>query len=174
MELNSVQEKIDFSQKSTYTNEEKQYIIQQLNESRRKEQKAAQIRTDSKGMNEEEKQRILRSVNDKRLEAQLFHEMTERRIHNKMIYLFDMREFHKFLHMEREYFLELKDLKKITTRPQILTLYFRTFGELKKKDFLIKIQNYSDKIFISTDVLRVYFKGYSLENEQCNIENEQR
>ena len=166
MELNTVEEIEAFSQKNTYSDEEKKYIMEQLNAKRLSENKEENLSKQYKKYTPEEKDNILNELNDKRLERQLYEEIEKRRIYNKKLYTFDMREFYKFLHMDREYFIELKDLDLLSSRPQILTLYFRTFGEIKKRDFLIKTEVYSDRIFISNDVLRVYFKGYSLENER--------
>jgi len=166
VELNTVEEIEAFSQKNIYSDEEKKYIIEQLNAKRLSENKEENLSKQYKKYTPEEKDNILKELNDKRLEKQLYEEIEKRRIHNKKLYTFDMREFYKFLHMDREYFIELKDLDLLSNRPQILTLYFRTFGEIKKRDFLIKTEIYSDRIFISNDVLRVYFKGYSLENER--------
>ncbi len=166
MELNTAQEIEQFSQKNTYTPEEKKYIMEKLNSERLLEQKKVPEVHDYKKYTSEDKNNILRKLNDKRLEEQLYKEIEKRRLHNKKKYRFDVREFYKFLHMDREYFIELKDLELLSAKPQILTLYYRTFGEIKKKDFLVKTEVYSDKIFISNDVLRVYFKGYSLEHER--------
>ena len=166
MILRTQEEKENFSRKNTYTEEEKNYIMNLLNAQRLDEQKTKDENDISGGYSSKKKNDILRDINDKRLEKQLYKEIEERRLDSKKIYHFDVREFSKFLHMDREYYIELKDIKKLATRPQILTLYHRTFGEMKKKDFLIKTEVYSDKIFISSDVLRVYFKGYALENER--------
>ncbi len=95
----------------------------------------------------------------------MYREIEERRILHKKIYRFGSKAFYRFAHMDRGYFMETGDVKKLSNRPQILTLYYRTFGEMKKKDFLMKTEVYSDKIFISADMLRVYFKGYTLEDE---------
>ena len=112
------------------------------------------------------KKDILNEINDKRLEKQFYNDMEKRRIYNKKVYTFDLRYFYKFEHMDREYYMEVTDVQNLSNEAHIFTLYHKTFGELKMKDFLIKIELYSDKIFISDDVLRIYFKGYSLENEQ--------
>lgn len=166
MELKTSEQIEDFSNKSTYTDEEKKYIMQRLNAQRIKEQKQKSKKRKYSRYSEAEKENILKNLNDKRLEAQLYQEIEERRIFHKKIYHFDVRAFYKFTQMDREYFIETKDLKKLSSRPQILTLYHRTFGEMKKKDFLMKTEVYSDKIFISDDMLRVYFKGYKLEDER--------
>ncbi|RLA76088.1 MAG: hypothetical protein DRG78_19660, partial [Epsilonproteobacteria bacterium] len=88
-----------------------------------------------------------------------------KRIENKKVYTFDLRYFYKFEHMDREYYIDVLDIQKLSNKAQILTLFHKTFGELMKRDFLIKIEVYSDKIFISDDVLKIYFKGYSLESK---------
>jgi hypothetical protein len=67
--------------------------------------------------------------------------------------------------MEREYYIEIDACKKLSSRPTILPLYYRTFDELKKKDVLVKTEVYSDKIFISYNAIRVYFKAYTLEEK---------
>ena len=166
MELNTSEEIEIFSQKNTYTDEEKKYIMQQLNARRIEQKEKERPSLHYKKYTLEEKSNILRELNDKRLEIQLYKEIEKRRLYHKKKYKFDVREFNKFLHMDREYYIELKDLELLSNRPQIMTLYFRTFGEMKQKDFLVKTEVYSDKIFISNDVLRIYFKGYSLEHEK--------
>jgi len=167
VELNTSEQIEAFSKKSTYTESEKKYIMQRLDEQRKREKQQEKCKKSRyTRYSKEEKQNILRKLNDERLEKQLYEEIEERRVSHKKIYRFDIREFYKFTHMDREYFIETKDVKKLSTRPQILTMYHRTFGEMKKRDFLMKIAVYSDKIFISDDMLRVYFKGYSLESER--------
>ena len=166
MELNTDAQIENFSKKSTYTDEEKQYIMQRLNDQRRKEKQQKCTKRKYTRYSDEEKQDILRELNDKRLEKQLYEEIEKRRVYHKKIYHFDIRKFYKFTQMDREYFIETKDVKKLSSRPRILTLYHRTFGEMKKRDFLMKTAVYSDKIFISADMLRVYFRGYTLESER--------
>lgn len=166
MELKSSEQIEKFSNKSTYTEAEKKYIMQRLNDQRKKEKQEKCKKRRYRRYSEEEKQNILRDLNDKRLEKQLYEEIAQRRVLHKKIYQFDIREFYKFTQMDREYFIETKDVERLSNRPQILTLYHRTFGEMKKRDFLMKTVVYSDKIFISADMLRVYFRGYTLESER--------
>ena len=164
MVLTTEAEKKEFSSKNTYTQEEKEYIMQRLNAQRLEEQQESNIHSRHSEYTASDKQNILREINDKRLEKQLYREIEMRRSEKKKVYHFDLREFYKFLHMDREYYIETKEIKTLTRRPQILTLFHRTFGEMKAQDFLIKIEVYSDKIYLSSDMLRVYFKAHSLEN----------
>ena len=114
-----------------------------------------------------DKQDILNELNEKRLTSQRFDIVKKRRTANKQKYQFSEKEFYKFVHMNREYYLDINDVEKISSRPMVMALYYRVFGELKKRDFLIKTQIHSDKFFISDDILRVYFKAYALERERA-------
>ena len=165
MELKTAQEIEQFSQKNTYTPEEKKYIMEKLNSARLIEQKRGDEVSDYKKYTEKEKMDILKDLNDQRLDNQIYEEIKKRRTYKKKIYKQDVREFYKIVNMDRGYLIKVDDLKSLSGRPLILPLYYKMFGELKKKEFLMKIEIYSDKVFVSDDVLRVYFKGYSLENE---------
>jgi len=145
-----------YRKKQTYSDEEKKIIMDRLNQKRLAEQKKS---TYSKS----EKNKILKELNEQRLSKQRREEMEKRRTQNKEVYDFSSRKFYKFLHMDREYYIELSDIDKITSRPSIITLYYRTFGELKKKDVLIKAEMYSDKFLVSHNAIRVHFNSYSLE-----------
>ena len=149
--------------KETYSSKEKKIIMDMLNSDRRIKQEE---KVKSNRYNEyttKDKLDILDELNERRLSAKLYDEIKKRRIYKKKKYDLSGKKFYKFVHMEREYYLDINDYRKISSRPTILTLYYKVFGELKKKDFLIKIEIYSDKIFISDDILRIYFKGYTLE-----------
>ena len=165
MELNTAQEIEQFSQKNIYTPEEKKYIMEKLNSARLIEQKRGHEVSDYKKYSEKEKMDILKDLNDQRLDNQVYEEIKKRRTYKKKIYKQDIREFYKIINMDRGYLVKVDDLKALSGRPLILPLYYKMFGELKKKEFLMKTEIYSDKVFVSDDVLRVYFKGYSLENE---------
>ena len=165
MELNTAQEMEQFSEKNTYTLEEKKYIMEKLNSARLTEQKRGHTVSNYEKYTAKEKMDILKELNDQRLENQIFDEIKKRRTYKKKIYKQDVREFYKIVNMDRGYLIKVKDLKELSGRPVILPLYYKMFGELKKREFLIKTEIYSDKVFVSNDVLRVYFKGYNLENE---------
>lgn len=153
--------------KETYTAEEKKIIMDRLDRERRIHQKAMEdLDPNSKKYTEEEKKLVLQKLNEKRLSTQKREEIKKARTHNKKVYKFGSKEFYKFKQMEREYYIEIADLKKLSSRAVIIPLYYRTFEELNKKEVLIKTEIYSDKIFISYNPIRVYFKGYSLEDDR--------
>jgi len=163
---NSIDEEA-YSKKDTYSDEEKKIIMDRLDEERRIHQEAIKGLGDNKAIySQSEKNKILDKLNEHRLSTQKREELRERRIENKEVYKFGIKKFYKFLNMEREYFIETSDCDKFSRRPAIISLYYRTFNELKKKDVLIKTEVYSDKIFISYNAIRVYFRGYSLEDER--------
>jgi len=153
--------------KETYSVSEKQLIMDRLNEERLIHQRV-QEKLDGKieAYTEEEKQQILHILNKQRLSILKCEEIKKKRIEKKEKYTFNNREFYKFTKMEREYYIEVKECEKLTSRPIILTLYYKTFEEFKKKDVLIKTELYSDKFFVSYNPIRVYFKQYSLEDEK--------
>lgn len=153
--------------KETYSDEEKKLIMDRLNEERLIHQRI-QDKLDGKieAYTEEEKQQILHMLNEQRLSIQKREEIKKKRIEKKEKYTFNNREFYKFTKMEREYYIEVKECEKLTSRPKILTLYYKTFEEFKRKDVLIKTELYSDKFFVSYNPIRVYFKQYSLEDEK--------
>ena len=157
----------DLPEKEIYTEEEKQIIMDRLNEERLIHQRVKE-RLDGKikGYSDEEKNQILHILNEQRLSKQKREEIRNKRIEKKEKYKFASREFYKFTRMEREYYIEVKECEGLSSRPRLLSLYYRTFEELKKKDVLIKTEVYSEYFFISYNPIRVYFKTYELEDEK--------
>ena len=158
---------VDIEKKDLYSDEEKKYILDTLNAERLLRQKTERKSKAYDEYTKADKKDILKELDEKRLDAQRFEVIKKRRTDNKQQYQFGSKEFYKFSHMSREYYIDMNDVEKISSRPMIMSLYYKIFGELKKKDFLIKVEIYSDKFFISDDILRVYFKGYSLERERA-------
>jgi hypothetical protein len=152
--------------KETYTQEEKQFILDKLNEERREREKfQKKFAKHKKNFTEEEKHHILQELNEKRIKEEHHKRMKRIRFRNKEKYTFGNKTYYKLKDMEREYFLEVDICKNFTSRPSIVPLYYRTFGEMKKRDVLLKIELHSDKIFISKDAIRVYFKPFALQEK---------
>jgi len=150
--------------KEVYTEEEKRFILERLNRERLERQRFEQAsKADKKQYSKEEKNRILKELNEKRIRDEHHREMKRIRFLNKEVYTFGNKTYFKLKDMEREYFLEVETCENFTSRPSIVPLYYRTFGEMKKRDVLLKIEPHSDKIFISKDAIRVYFKPFALE-----------
>ncbi|HEY9189764.1 MAG TPA: hypothetical protein VIM88_02765 [Sulfurovum sp.] len=156
-----------FAKKETYTAEEKKFIMDRLNEQRLIHQRAAEEAAGKKRFyTEEEKKKILQKLNERRLSTQKREEIQQRRTYKKKIYTFGGKKCYKFTKMERDYFIEISDLKKLSSRPAMIRLYYNSIDELKRKDVLMKTEIYSDKFFISHDPIRVYYKQYALEDEK--------
>lgn len=151
----------------TYSSEEKNFILERLNNERLLEQKAKEASSEPrKKYDKEDKDDILSKLNDERLRTQKREEMRRKRVENKQLYKFGQKEYYKFVNMERQYYMKKECIEKIGSRPSIVSLYYRTFGEMKKKDVLLKVESYSEKIYISYDAIRVYFKAYSFEDKR--------
>ena len=151
-------------QKEVYSDEEKKSILKMLNADRQMKQKKKENTKSHTNYTQEDKEKILNSLNDRRLSQKTQDEIKKRRTYNKKKYQFGNKKYYKFLNMDREYYIDMNDCSKISSRPAIITLYYKVFGELKKQDFLMKVEVYSEKIFISNDMLRVHYKGYSFED----------
>jgi len=160
----SVDTKID-GRKETYTAEEKQIIIDNLNEERRINQKiVADLSNSAKHYSKSDKNKILNKLNQQRLSREKREAIKKKRTYNKEIYTFGDNSFYKLIQMEKEYYIRIEDCEQLTSQPNIISLYYKIFDALKKKDVLMKVEAYSDKFFISYDVIRVYFKPFALEN----------
>ncbi len=165
-ELSEYIDIVNIEKKDIYSDEEKKYILDTLNTERLLRQKTQRKSKTYDEYTKADKKDILKELDDQRLNTQRLDVIKKRRTGKKQKYKFGSKEFYKFINMNREYYIDISDIEKLSSRPVIVPLYYKIFGELKKKDFLIKIEIYSDKIFISDDILRVYFKGYPLERER--------
>jgi len=121
--------------------------------------------TKAKKFSDEEKQEILRKINQERLTKQKAKEIVLKRTQGKKIYKFGSKYFYKFKNMEREYYIEVEVCKKISNKAQQVTLYYRIFNDFNPKEVLIKTEVFSEQFSISYNLLRVYFKKYGLEDE---------
>ena len=157
--------KEEIESKQTYTEEEKKLILERLDAERKMRQKAVdQGYATSAEISAEDKEKILFKINEERRIAQKYKELQRKRLRNKKVYQLENKTLYRFLDMERSYYIQVEDSKKLSSRPQIVTLYFQGLDGLRKKDVLAQVKDYSDKIFISYDLIKVYFKQYPLED----------
>lgn len=158
----------DIEAKDVYTAEEKKIILERLDAQRRTRQEAKEAQQKKK-YSQSEKEKIIERLDEERRISQKYKELQKKRLKNKKVYEIENRVLYKFLNMDRGYFIQVKDCERLSSRPIILPLFYRGFDGLKRKDVLIQVRDYSDKIFISDDVLRVYFKQYSLEDDSTQL-----
>jgi len=156
----------NIKQQETYSEEEKKAIMEILNQKRKAKDQKATITIPKIDSNSIDKSKVLQKLNRERKEQELFEKMAKQRIANKKIYSFHNKLFYKIKNLERDYYLKCEDYQKLTSCPKIVTIYHEFLGELKKKDTLIQIRRYSDKIFISDDMIKIYYKSCYFEDEK--------
>jgi len=152
------------AEKETYTPEEKRYIMNMLNVKRLINEKMNDKFNRTRKYTQAEKNDILKELNKRRINTEKMKRAAEKRIGNKKIYIFKNKKFYKLAEMDQEYYMSLETYEKLTSHRKIVSLYYKIFGELRKKDFLVKVESYSDKIFISNDILRVHYRQYRFED----------
>ena len=155
---------ISLSEHDDYSDSEKKLIMDKLNQTRVSKQKSKDILDSHESYSEEEKKSIKDNLNEKRLNEQRRAEIKDSRTFNKKKYTIFGTEFYKFIDMDREYYIPIVDCEKFSAKPDIMTLHYKVASEFKKKDVLIKIDMYSDKILVSHETSHIYFKPHSLED----------
>lgn len=152
--------------KEIYTAEEKRMILERLDAQRRARQEAErQEKEGFKRLSVSEKEKTLKRIDEEQRIVQKYKELQERRLRDKKVYHLENRLLYRFLDMNRTYYIRVEDCTRLSSSPLILPLFYQGFDGLKKKDVLVRIRDYSEKIFISNDVIRVYYKAYSLEDD---------
>ena len=150
-----------------YSLEEKRIILHQLNEERIKNQsKKENAHALLSKYHSREKSDILEKLDQKRRRNQEKNRLHKCTFGNKKIYILENREFYKILDLGRDYYIKIEDCHNHSYRPELITLYHQGFDGLKKTKVLVKFKTDTDKIYISEDALRVYFKESSLEETQ--------
>jgi hypothetical protein len=161
----------ELKSKDTYSDEEKKWILERLDAERKERQKYQSLKKSTENKDEpeneepkSEKEKILEKINEDRRIAQKYKELQRRRLKNKKVHKLENKTLYKILNMNRTYYINVEDSKRFSSKPQIFPIYYQGFDGLKRKDVLIQIKDYSDKIFLSEDVLKVYYKQVSLED----------
>jgi hypothetical protein len=161
----------ELKSKETYSDEEKKWILERLDAERKERQKYQALKKSTENKEEPEKEepktekeQILEKINEDRRIAQKYKELQRRRLKNKKVHKLENKTLYKILNMNRTYYINVEDSKRFSSKPQIFPIYYQGFDGLKRKDVLIQIKDYSDKIFLSEDVLKVYYKQVSLED----------
>ncbi len=147
---------------SEYTEDEKSSILNKLNAERKKHQEEEKEEKHSE-YTEDEKSNIFEKLDGKRRKKQDKDRIHKYKYGNKKVYNLENKEFYKILGLGREFFIKTKDCHNHDSSPEMLTLYHHGFDGLRKIEALVNFKDDSDKIYISEDKLRVYFKASSLE-----------
>lgn len=113
-----------------------------------------------------EKKNILNHLNEQRLLRQKNEEIQKKRFENKKIYTIENKKYYKINDIKRAYYLEVESCKNISYAQSMILLYTYTFATMTARKGLAKIDKATERILISNDILRVYFKPYTLEEER--------
>ncbi len=113
-----------------------------------------------------EKKNILNHLNEQRLSRQENEEIQKKRFENKKIYIIQNKQYYKIIDMKRAYYLEVLSCKNISYAQSVVLLYTYTFATMTARKGLAKIDKSTERILLSNDALRVYFKPYTLEEER--------
>ncbi len=113
-----------------------------------------------------EKKNILNHLNEQRLYRQENEEIQKKRFENKKIYIIQNKQYYKIIDMKRAYYLEVLSCKNISYAQSVVLLYTYTFATMTARKGLAKIDKSTERILLSNDALRVYFKPYTLEEER--------
>ena len=88
--------------------------------------------------------------------------LEDERLKNKKLYSIYGKKFYKLLGDNVDSYVLEDSLKEIPSTQFQIQLYTYSFAGMKKKDrALIKINKTNNKIFVSQDRLRVYFKPFT-------------
>lgn len=113
-----------------------------------------------------EKKNVLNHLNEQRLSRQKNEEIQKKRFKNKKIYTIQNKQYYKIIDMKRAYYLEVESCENISYAQSIVLLYTYTFATMTARKGLTKIDKATERILVSNDALRVYFKPYTLEVER--------
>ncbi len=144
-----------------YSPDEKKMILKKLNDERleRQHEEEFYLKSGSK-YDPKRKQDILEKLDAKRRKKQ----NKRYKFKNKKIYSLENRDFYKLLGLGRDYYIKVEDCQDYSDYSEVHTIYRRGFDGLQKDYVLVEFRSDSDKIFISEDTLRVYFKPVSIED----------
>ena len=167
--------------RASFTDEEKQLILNKLNRKRIKKQKIEEPIKKEKlqqeleklkevdtpkeerngGYTTEEKDKIFARLNRDRLQRR------ESKINPiKKVYSINGKDYYKFIDMTRSYYLRTDMMDKMSPRPEKVYLYYRVLGELKKREVSIRKVSYSKNLFVSISTTKLNFKEHILEVEE--------
>ncbi|PHS32842.1 MAG: hypothetical protein COA92_05710 [Sulfurovum sp.] len=110
-----------------------------------------------------DKKKIWNQLNEERRLRQQNKEMEKNRFANKKIYTIDNKKYYKVIGMSNSYYLQVNSLNYLRASQVNIQLCQYTFNGMKSKKGLLKIDKVTNKIFISEDTVRVYFKSCALE-----------
>lgn len=108
------------------------------------------------------KREIWDKLNEKRVLFQKKELLETKFLSNKKIYLLFGKEYYKLVGENKHFYIRKEDFNTLLTQ-SIIEIYQYYFSGMRSKKVRIKIDTVSNKIFVSEDILRIYFKVYTIE-----------
>jgi len=108
------------------------------------------------------KREIWDKLNKKRVLSQKKELLETKFLSNKKIYLLFGKEYYKLVGENKHFYIRKEDFSTLLTQ-SIIEIYQYYFSGMRSKKVRIKIDAVSNKIFVSEDILRIYFKVYTIE-----------
>jgi len=166
--------------KASFTEEEKQLILNKLNRKRIKIQKIEEPikkqmlqkelerlkaekspQEESRGYTKDEKDKIFARINRDRVQKR----DTQKGNVNKLYKVYG-KDYYKFIDMPRSYYLRTDMMAKLSPKPIKVYLYYLFLGELKKKEMMIRKVSYTQNLLVSMSTTKLNFKEHRLELEE--------
>jgi hypothetical protein len=111
-----------------------------------------------------EKKKIWNALNEERVLRQKEKELEKERLHHKKLYAIHGKKYYKLVGDNGDYYVLEDALKNLPSSQFIIQVNRYSFSGMRTSRARIKIDKTSNKIFLSEDTLRVYFKPYEIES----------
>lgn len=121
-----------------------------------------------RSFSKQDKAYILNQLNEQRLLRQKIEERQKNRFKNKKVYTIHSEQYYKITDSQRDYYVTVDECTNITYKPSLITLYTYSYTIMSKEEGLIKVDWATDRLLVSNDITRVYFKPFYLETEDAS------
>jgi len=111
-----------------------------------------------------EKKKVWNELNEERLLRQKEKELEKERLENKKIYAIYGKKYYKLVGDNGDYYVLEDALKDLPSSQFIIQINRYSFSGMRTSRALLKVDRTTNKIFLSEDTLRVYFKPYKIES----------
>jgi len=120
-----------------------------------------------------EKKKIWNELNEERLLHQKEKKLEKERLENKKLYAIYGKKYYKLVGDNGDYYVLEDALKDLPSSQLIIQVNRYSFSGMRTSRALLKVDKATNKIFLSEDTLRVYFKPYKIESIKLKRVNNQ-
>ncbi|HHD78719.1 MAG TPA: hypothetical protein ENK98_03655 [Epsilonproteobacteria bacterium] len=118
-----------------------------------------------------EKKKIWNKLNEDRLLRQKEKELDKARLHHKKLYAIYGKKYYKLIGEYGDYYVLEDALKNLPSSQFVIQVNRYSFSGMRTSRAVLKIDKSTNKMFLSEDTLRVYFKPYEIESIKYNPRN---